>query len=127
LPWTEDQKTAFTDWQSGQQEMHYATHYPAAERLVVERESPIGRIYVDTARSEARLMDVTLLPAFRNQGIGTRLVEAFLAYAEALALPASLHVEPFNPARRMYVRMGFVTQETRGLYEFMVRRRAAAS
>jgi hypothetical protein len=48
-------------------------------------------------------------------------MEQFLAYADALRLPTSLHVEPFNPARRMYVRMGFEPREVRGLYELMVR------
>jgi ribosomal protein S18 acetylase RimI-like enzyme len=121
VPWTPEQKRVFTDWQSQQQERHYGLHYPAAERLVVERESVIGRLYVDTAASEVRLMEVTLLPAFRNRGIGTLLMEAILAYADALRRPASLHVEPFNPAKRMYDRLGFQVIETRGVYEFMVR------
>ena len=38
-----------------------------------------------------------------------------------VSLGISLHVEPFNPAKRMYERLGFVVSETRGLYEFMVR------
>jgi len=121
VPWTDAEKHTFTEWQSGQQEAHYALHYPAAERLVVERGESIGRLYVDTTRTEVRLMEVTLLPAFRNQAIGTRLTRLLLEYSDALMLPASLHVEPFNPARRMYERLGFAVKETRGLYEFMVR------
>jgi ribosomal protein S18 acetylase RimI-like enzyme len=120
VPWSAAQKRAFTDWQSKLQERHYALHYPAAERLVIERDAPIGRIYVDTS-AEVRLMELTLLPDFRNQGIGTALMSAFLAYADGLGLPASLHVEPFNPARRMYERMGFGFVEARGVYEYMVR------
>ena len=121
VPWTAEQKKSFTDWQSEQQEKHYALHYPDAERLVIEHGEPIGRIYVDTTSVEVRLMDVTLLPAHRNRGIGTQLMDGLLRYADALGRQASLHVEPFNPARRMYGRMGFVVSETRGLYEFMVR------
>lgn len=121
VSWSAEEKKAFTDWQSGQQEAHYGLHYPAAERLIVERGSPIGRIYVDTTLREARLMEVTLLPEFRGSGIGTRLLDLFLAYADARGVAASLHVEPFNPARRMYLRAGFEVVETRGLYEFMVR------
>jgi GNAT superfamily N-acetyltransferase len=122
VPWTEGEKKAFTDWQSAQQEAHYALHYPGAERLVVEhRGQPAGRIYVDTTAFEVRLMEVTLLPTWRNQGLGSRLMDVLLDYADGLALPASLHVEPFNPARRMYARLGFQARETRGIYEFMVR------
>jgi ribosomal protein S18 acetylase RimI-like enzyme len=122
VPWSDAQKKTFTDSQSRQQEAHYALHYPNAERLVVERgETVIGRIYVDTTAKEVRLMEVTLLPAFRNQGIGTSLTGAFVDYADALGLPSSLHVEPFNPAKRMYERLGFATLEMRGLYAFMQR------
>jgi len=88
---------------------------------VIERAGAIGRIYVDTTGSEVRLMEVTILPAHRNQGIGSRLMDAMIGYADALARPITLHVEPFNPAKRMYDRLGFATTETRGLYEFMRR------
>jgi GNAT superfamily N-acetyltransferase len=122
VPWSGEQKRAFTDWQSGLQEEHYRRHYAGAERLVIERDGEaIGRIYVHVTGAEVRLMDVTLLAAHRGQGIGTRLVRALIAHADGLARPCSLHVEPFNPARRLYQRLGFATREVRGLYEFMVR------
>ena len=121
VDWSDAQKRVFTDWQSQQQEAHYGLHYPAAERLLVEKGEPIGRIYVDTTSAEVRLMEVTLLPAWRNQGIGTRLTRLLLEYADRLRLPASLHVEPFNPAKRMYQRMGFGVVEVRGVYEYMLR------
>lgn len=130
VPWNGEQKRAFTDWQSEQQERHYDEHYPGFERLLIhdrrqDREGdaqalPIGRLYINTT-SEVRLMEITLLPPHRNQGIGSVIMDQILRYAESLALPISLHVEPFNPARRMYERLGFTTVETRGLYEFMIR------
>lgn len=129
--WTAEQKKTFTDWQSGRQEEHYALHYPRAERLVIERaqvanppagiRAAIGRVYIETTTVEVRLMDITLLPSCRNQGLGTRMMDELLRYADALPRQVSLHVEPFNPAKRMYERMEFVVSETRGLYEFMVR------
>jgi len=127
VAWTDAQKRAFTDWQSAQQERHYATHYPDAERLILVAVAAdgaathVGRIYVDTTPADVRLMEMTLLPAWRNRGIGSRLLEQVIAYADRLGRDASLHVEPFNPAKRMYERAGFAVVETRGLYEFMVR------
>ena len=64
----------------------------------------IGRIYVETTRVEVRRMDITLLPGHRNQGLGTRVMNELLRYADALPRQMSLHVEPFNPAKRMYQR-----------------------
>lgn len=131
VPWSAGQLKAFTDWQSAMQEQHYTLHYPRAERLIIEREqaggdlvgnrAAIGRIYVETTTTEVRLMEITLLPGHRNQGIGTRVLNELLRYADGLQCQVSLHVEPFNPAKRMYERMAFVVAETRGLYEFMVR------
>lgn len=131
VPWSAEQKKAFTDWQSARQEEHYALHYPNAERLLIRRlpsaavegegQAAIGRIYVETTRLEVRLMDITLLRACRSLGIGTRLMNELLRFADALQRPVTLHVEPFNPAKRMYERMGFEVSETRGLYEFMIR------
>lgn len=129
VAWTPEQKRAFTDWQSTQQERHYGDHYPGFERLLIsdlQRKDdeadacPVGRVYVHTA-SEVRLMDITLLPAHRNHGIGSVIVSQLLLYAGAFNRPVSLHVEPFNPAKRMYERLGFKTSETRGLYDFMIR------
>ena len=85
------------------------------------RGEAIGRIYVDTMSREVRLMEVTLVPEHRNLGVGSLLMEAVLAYADSLGRRVCLHVEPFNPARRMYERLGFRVIETRGLYELMAR------
>ena len=61
------------------------------------------------------------MPALRGGGIGTALMHALLAHADTLGLPVTLHVEPFNPALRLYTRLGFVAVEERGLYLFMRR------
>ena len=39
----------------------------------------------------------------------------------------SIHVEKFNPAMRLYRRLGFVTEEDKGVYDLMRWRRTAAS
>jgi GNAT superfamily N-acetyltransferase len=122
VAWSPEQKKAFTDSQSRLQESHYATHYPEAERLLVEREgSVIGRIYVDCSGSDARLMEITILPELRRHGTGTLIIGEFIRWTDSMRHDASLHVEPFNPAKRIYERMGFAVRETVGIYEFMVR------
>jgi ribosomal protein S18 acetylase RimI-like enzyme len=122
VPWPEAQKRDFLDAQFELQRTHYRRYYAAAEWLVLVRGgAPIGRLYVHTTRAEVRLIDVALAPAERNRGIGTQLMANLIGYADALGLPLSLHVEPFNRALALYERLGFVTRETRGIYLYMER------
>lgn len=123
LPWSTDQKRAFTESQSRAQEQHYALHHPGFERLLVESAQgvPIGRIYVETTPRLVHLLDILLVPASRGKGGGTRLMEELLSYADARRLPVSLYVEPENPARRLYVRLGFEAFEVVGFYQRMER------
>ncbi|MFO1304126.1 MAG: GNAT family N-acetyltransferase [Burkholderiales bacterium] len=120
--WSDAQKRDFLHGQFALQDRHYRLHYPSAEHAVIEqRAQPIGRLVVNAGNSEVRLMDVALLPAFRGRGVGTAILHRLLAFADGLGIPVTLHVEPFNPARRMYLREGFAFVETRGIYEFMRR------
>jgi ribosomal protein S18 acetylase RimI-like enzyme len=48
-------------------------------------------------------LSVAVLPAYRAQGIGSRLVEEMLHNVKA----ASLSCDPANPAWRLYIRLGF--------------------
>jgi ribosomal protein S18 acetylase RimI-like enzyme len=126
--WTDAQKTAFLQDQFDKQHRHYLEHYPLAQWLVIEREGvPAGRIYLEQTLREIRLMDVALLRAYRGQGVGTALMRSLLAHGDESGLPVTLHVEPFNPAMRLYRRLGFVDVETRGYYLFMERAAARPS
>lgn len=59
-------------------------------------------------RDELRLLDVTLLPAHRGRGLGTRLVRALLDEARARGVAVSCEVEHDNHrARALYVALGF--------------------
>jgi GNAT superfamily N-acetyltransferase len=48
-------------------------------------------------------LTVALLSAHRGKGIGSRLLEQLLEGVQAV----SLSCDPANPARRLYVRLGF--------------------
>jgi GNAT superfamily N-acetyltransferase len=122
VAWDEARKRAFLRQQFDLQWAQYRQHYEGAEWLIVLREAaPIGRLYLKTGSVEVRLMDVALVRAERGQGMGTALMRSILRYADGLGVPVSLHVEPFNPAIRLYERLGFATVETRGIYCFMER------
>ncbi len=118
--WPEAAKTEFLAQQHRAQHQHYQAHYPDAERLILERDgTPIGRLYVDAWPLELRIVDISLMPAVRGQGIGEAVLRDVIAWAEDQAKGVSIHVEKFNPARRLYQRLGFVMTEDKGVYELM--------
>ena len=112
VDWTDDQKESFVRSQFQLQHEHYTKYYPGTTfDLVLERGAPIGRLYVYRAPSEIRLMEITLLPEKRGQGIGGALTREIQAEAESSERPVILHVEPWNAALRLYERLGFVAKE----------------
>ena len=122
LAWTREEKRAFLDDQFARQHTHYLQHSPQAQWWVVTCDGrPVGRLYVAQTAHDLRIMDVSLLASHRRRGIGSALMRAILEEAQASGVPASLHVEPFNPALRLYERLGFAIVETRGVYLFMER------
>lgn len=108
VPWNDDEKRAFVAMQFAAQDRHYRTYYPNARFDVVERGGePIGRLYVDRDENEIRILDVTLAPGCRGAGVGGSLLRALLDEARDANCAVTLHVEPDNPARRLYERLGF--------------------
>lgn len=120
--WTEPEKAAFVEMQFDAQDRYYRETYPDGRFLLVLRDGePAGRLYLVRLDDELRLVDVTLMPDQRASGIGSALLAAVAAEADAAGVPIRLHVEPWNPARRLYERHGFATIEQRGILEFMER------
>jgi ribosomal protein S18 acetylase RimI-like enzyme len=90
----------------------------AFDVILLDGES-IGRLYVDRRPDEIRIIDIALLPEYRNRGIGSRLITALLAEGTAAGLPVRIHVEQYNPAMRLYNRLGFQKIDERGVYHLM--------
>jgi GNAT superfamily N-acetyltransferase len=118
--WNEEQKAQFCQHQFTAQDAHYRKHYPTAEFSVIEHGGvAIGRLYVDRWPREIRIMDLTLLPDWRGKGIGTELLRGLLEEARGAGKALSIHVEKFNPARRLYERLGLAVKEDKGVYLLM--------
>lgn len=125
--WPDAARDALLDQQHRAQHHHYRLWHPDAEWLIVEREGvPIGRLYVSETGPEILLIDISLLPESRGAGIGGAIMADLLDHARALAKPVVLHVGPFNPARRLYSRLGFAPAGTQGASERMEWRPEAA-
>ena len=108
VPWSVEQKDAFLRSQFAAQDSHYRKHYhDAAYDVVLIDGEPAGRLYVARWAGEIRIMDISLLPAFRRRGAGEELLRAVFAEADRDGKLVSIHVEQQNPARRLYERLGF--------------------
>ena len=115
VDWSDDHKAAFVRQQFEAQSRHYGEHYPGATHdvIVVDGE-PAGRIYVDRWPAEIRVVDITLLPGYRGRGIGTGLLRDVQAQGAASGRCVTIHVERFNPAGRLYGRLGFAPADETG-------------
>lgn len=120
IPWPDAAKLAFLRDQSRLQADHYRRNYPGAALCVVECDgAAVGRFYLYASAGEYRLMDIALVPAWRGRGHGGRMLAALMAAARAERRQITLHVEPNNPAQRLYARLGFELIEDRGVYHFL--------
>ncbi len=120
VPWDAATKRAFVEHQFAAQDAHYREHYPGATMDVVEIDGePAGRLYVHRGRSDIRIMDIAIAPAYRGRGIGTALLRALVREAAASGRKLSIHVEANNPARRLYERLGFTQAGETGVYLLM--------
>ncbi len=92
------------------QTISYRAQFPDARFDIVElADEPIGRIVVDRPGTLLRLVDLALVPQYRNRGIGTAILAALIDEAQAVQLPVRLAVATGNEAAlRLYLRLGFV-------------------
>jgi GNAT superfamily N-acetyltransferase len=116
LPIPPAEKVALLQQQYDARRTGYRGEFPDADFHVVERDGvPVGRFYVDRRPDMHHLVDIAILPDHTGQGIGTALLEKMLAEAARAGVGAILRVDHFNPAKRLYLRAGFVEIEDLGL------------
>lgn len=112
VPWNDAQKDAFLKMQFAMQHRYYRDQYPQATYDIVQlNDRPVGRFYVNRGDREIRILDVTILPEYRNAGTGTGLLKDLLDEAARTSKPVSIYVESFNPSLRLFERLGFNRKE----------------
>ena len=104
------EKQQFLEMQFRAQTTHYEAKFSQADFLIVlAGKTAVGRISVDRSGDELRVIDIALLPQFRGQGIGTRLISDILAESQLTGKPVRLHVKKVDRrAIEFYGRLGFV-------------------
>ena len=91
------------------QERRFAARYPHHQRyIVVVDGEPAGRLYVHETDSTMHVIDLTLMPRHRDQGIGSRIFQELFRHAEAAGQSITLRVERRNErATMLYSSLGF--------------------
>jgi GNAT superfamily N-acetyltransferase len=91
------------------QERRFASRYPGYERFVVEiHDEPAGRVYVHQHESTMHVVDLTLMPEHRNQGLGSRILRDLFDLAARSDMTVTIRVGRRNrQATDLATKLGF--------------------
>lgn len=121
--WDNEQKKKFIEHQFFAQHDYYQKKFLGADFYLIEKQDiAVGRLYIDYffENKEIRIIDITILPEWRNKGIGSLIFKEIINKARNTNLKVTIHVESFNPAKELYKRLGFIKiSETNGIYHLM--------
>jgi GNAT superfamily N-acetyltransferase len=115
--WDDNQKRAFLEMQFRAQSQQYGLCYPQVDSsIILLGDLPVGRFLVDRSGPDIMLVDIALLPGYRNQSIGTTLIQSLLNEATAAQKNVALHFLRGSAAARLYERLGFTTVTEDSVY-----------
>jgi len=114
LGWGEERIGEFLDMQfEAQQRLDQSEYQQADDQIVLWEGKPAGRLMVERRDHEIRCVDLALLPAHRNAGLGAFLIQSLQDEAKLANKPLRLGVIRFSRAVSLFERLGFVrTSET---------------
>ena len=115
LPWDEDQRRSFLKMQFIAQNQDYHRRFPeGVHELLLCAGLPAGRLYVARSENEIRILDISLMPEYRNQGLGGAIIRELLNDASETERPVRIYLEHDNPYRSVFDQFGFVSVEDIG-------------
>ena len=127
VPWSDAEKRAFLEAQFGAQDSEYRRRFPEGDFDVIEVDGiAVGRLYTVRLEDEIHVTDIALLPEFRGRGIGSELLAEIIEQSDATGLPVRLYIEAWNPAYRLYERLGFRRIGELSVYQLLERQPGAA-
>jgi ribosomal protein S18 acetylase RimI-like enzyme len=112
-----EQKDDLLNMQFVAQLGQYRQQYPSADyQVILVAGTEAGSMYTQRGPTEWVLIDIALLPEFRDQGIGSDLVRSLISEAHASSSQLDAHVRVDNPAWRLWQRLGFEAVYNDGVY-----------
>ena len=88
---------------------HYSIHFPGSSpEVVCINDQSAGAVWVYRSDNDLRIVDIAMLPEYRNQGIGSAILRGLCREGDAKGKPIRLTVFRENTAAfRLYTRLGF--------------------
>jgi ribosomal protein S18 acetylase RimI-like enzyme len=109
VAWSDEQKQAFIASQFNAQRHYYRTAMANCSFKVIEHHgAAAGRLYLQPRATQLYIVDIALLPAYCGHGLGSAMLRALQDSAGERGLGVGIMAEKFNPALRLYRRLGFV-------------------
>lgn len=120
--WTDNEKLDFLRSQFFLQHDAYMGGYRNPEFMIIRIDGEdAGRLYLEHREKDIRIIDIAILPSFRNRGTGSTLIRHIFNLSDSGAKSVSIHVEKANPAMAWYRRFGFKKIEDIDVYDLMER------
>ncbi len=95
-------------WNERRLRLKFRKGYKQAQtKIICVGDNAVGCMQVVEFVGRLYLRQLHLIPAYRRQGIGTQLIKDLLRRGDAQGKPVTLDVMHGNPARRLYLRLGF--------------------
>lgn len=108
VSWSDEQKLVFLEMQFQAQHNYYLSRYPNASYSIINLEGqPIGRLYVEQQEDKIKILDITILPEYRNRGVGTKLIAEILQAGGQAEKLVQIYIEIYNPSANLFSRFGF--------------------
>lgn len=118
--WDAGSAGAFVGMQFDAQHSFYRKRFPAGQfDVVLDGDTPLGRLYVSREAQRIHVIDIAVLPAYRNRGTGGALLAGLMREAEQRGVAVTIHVAFNNPAMSLYRRLGFREIGSAGYHRLM--------
>lgn len=112
-----EQLEALVQHQSAAQWLHYQSHYPASvHSLICVGDTAVGRVWLDQGEDALRLLDLTVLSAWRGRGIGGRILDGLKADARRSGRSIGIWLSD-SEDKTWWARRGFEPQEQRDFHQ----------
>jgi len=103
-----DEARQLVEFQYRGQIRQYQSAFPDAQsHVIVADGQPVGRLLVDRAEGELRIVDIAVLAAARGQGIGSAVLRSLQHQAAVSGRRIAMRAARGSLAQRLYSRLGF--------------------